>query len=75
MGMHKGMCGRCEPNGPATPDVYLRDYIARKTDKPKLTFEQWWNNYMHWQFSPEIGDNPEVRYRFGECWKAAQENV
>jgi len=71
------------------PEQTLGDYLARKNyheafdkvaeekglKKKKLTFDAWWTDYMHWQFSPDIGDNPEVKYRFAQCWKAAQENV
>lgn len=75
MGMHKGMCGPGrENNGPSTPDVYLRDYIARKIDKPRLTFEQW--------VVQICGNNKPLKQPFEdwficmqEAWKAAQENV
>lgn len=87
MGMHKGMCGPGrENNGPSTPDVYLRDYIARKTDKPKLTFEDFLrflaqreNGTYPYGYDPTrsrdfeiLGTTPQL---LEIVWKAAQENV
>lgn len=52
----------------AKPDITLNDYIARKQDKPKLTFEQWFTN----RFS-----NPDdMCYDWcKEAWFAARENT
>lgn len=77
MGMHKGMCGRNEPNGPSSVQ-YLREYIEQKQaglipgdkqippKKKKLTFEEWFNDYT---------DCDIVEPFYLEIWKAAQENV
>jgi len=56
------------------PDVYLKDYIARKT-KEKLTFEQWWNktrphrpayeDYIDWVCNRSLAR---------QAWDAAKEN-
>lgn len=58
--------------GSYKPDITLSDYIARKQDKPKLTFEAWYMNKI------AMGDNTGFyrhnRPMLKQVWYDAQEN-
>lgn len=64
---HKSVMGRG-----VSQDVTLSDYIARKQEKPKMTFDEWYvtirpkNKGMPW-------DDWFVCMR--EAWRAGQENA
>lgn len=49
-------------------DVTLADYIARKQDKSKLTFDEWFNKNWDWSL-------PLHREDIEDVWYAAQENM
>ena len=67
---HKSVMGR----GVAThvKDVTLADYIARKQDKPKLTFDEWWDDGVVSSDNPYTPDSAAFWAFAG--WIAALEN-